>query len=419
MSIATAYGVTLTVEVALSAATGSYGVWDASLWDSATWGPDVVWTDVSAYVRSITTDRHFSRDVQVWESGTATVELNNSDARFSPSNLTGPYVTAGVTGVRPWRPVRIRAGWAGTTYDVYRGYAVDWQESYVQPFPGGGGAYMTMQCQDEAGSLARFGGLAVTPVGAGEMSGQRVHRVLSNAGHTGARNVDLGVNTMQATDLSSDAITELKIVADSEGGSLFVARDGTVVFERQTALIENTRSNSIQATFGDGGGAELPYASVTPSYSGSLTINIAAWSRVGGGTQTVTDGTSRALYGDKRLPREDLMCETDPQVAALAAYYLMRYSEPEDRIAAITVKPRTSPAALFPQVLGREVRDLVRALRRPPGGITISRDCHIAGIAHQITADDWNTSFALWSATPYQSVGRWDVGTWDSSVWFL
>ena len=402
----------------LSTLPSGYGTWDTAVWNTSTWGPDVLWTDISAYVRSISTDRRFSRDVQVWESGAATVVLDNRDARFSPSNLAGPYVIDGITGVRPWRPIRIRAAWANVTYDVYRGYAIDWQESYVQASPGGGDAIMTVQCQDEFGSLARFGGLAVTPIGAGEMSGQRVHRVLNSAGHTGARAIDVGITTMQATDLSTDTASLLKVVADSEGGGLFVDRAGTVVFERQTALVENGRSRTVQATYGDKLN-ELPYSGVVPSYDGSLIVNIAAWSRDGGTVQVVTDEPSRALYQDKRQTRSDLMCQTDQQVANVATFYILRYRQPEDRIASVQIKPRGDPARLFPQVLGREVRDLVRAVRRPPGGITITRDCHVAGIAHSITADDWVTAFTLWSATVYRDIGRFDSGTWDTSIFFI
>ena len=65
MSATTLYGLTYTVEVALSAATGTYGAWGAGLWDTATWGPDIIWTDVSQWVRSWTTQRRFSRDLQV------------------------------------------------------------------------------------------------------------------------------------------------------------------------------------------------------------------------------------------------------------------------------------------------------------------------------------------------------------------
>jgi hypothetical protein len=404
--------------VTLSSAATGFGAWDTAQWDSATWGPDEIWTDISAYVRTVDTDRRFDRIAQRWESGTATITLNNLDARFSPSNLTGPYVTYGVTGIRPWRPIRIRATWGGTTYDVYRGYAVSWRETYEDPFPGGGGAYVTVSCVDEMDALSRFDGLATTPVGAGELAGLRIHRILNNAGHTGARMIESGNVTMQATDLSMNAAEELRLTTDSEGGSLYISRAGTVVFKRNYALIEDTRSNTIQATFGDGSG-ELGYSAVQPAYDGDLMTNIVAWSRTGGTTQTSADQTSRALYGDKRdTSKTNLMCSTDQQVSNLADFRVQVFGKPEDRIAAVEIRPRGNPTVLFPQVLGREVRDLVRAVRRPPGGITITRDCHIAGIAHSITGENWITTFTLWSASVYQSVGRWDLAVWDQSTFF-
>ncbi len=418
MSITTLYGVTLTIEAALSAATGSYGTWDAGKWDTSTWGPDETWVDISAYVRSISTTRRLSRDVQTWQSGTATIILDNRDARFTAANLAGPYVTAGVTGIRPWRPIRVRAAWAGVTYDVYRGYALAWNEGYVEPFPNGGDAFVTVACEDEWSALARFDGLTQTPIGAGETTGNRIHRILSNAGYAGARMIDVGSFTVQATDLSSNAVAELQLTNDSEGGGLYISRNGTVVFEDNLSLIENTRSNTIQATWGDGPG-ELPYSAVSPSYDGQLTVNIAAWSRVGGATQTVTDETSRALYRDKRNTRTDLICETDPQVNTLAVFFVQKFAQPEDRIDSVDIKPRGNPNLLFPAVLSREVRDLCRAVRRPPGGITVTRDGHISGISHAITADNWITTFEFWSAAVYQGVGRWDSAKWDQSTWFF
>jgi hypothetical protein len=404
--------------VTISSTTVGFGAWDTAVWDTALWGPDEIFVDISDRVRSISIDRHFSRDMQVWESGTATIILNNFDARFSPANLGGPYVSYGITSIRPWRPLRIRATWGGVTYDLYKGYAVSWNESYDQPSPNGGGAYMNVSCVDEMASLARFGGLAVTPVGAGELSGSRIHRVLNIAGHTGTRVVDAGNVTMQATDLSANAVEELKLTTDSEGGGLYIDRAGAVVFERSTALVENVRSNTIQAVYGDGPG-ELPYSDVQPAYDGDLLVNIASWSRTGGTTQTATDEISRALYRDKRdTSKTNLMCSTDAQVATLAQFFVQRFSKPEDRIASVTIKPRNNPIALFPAVLSREVRDLVRARRRPPGGITITRDCHIAGISHEIDGENWITTFTLWSASVYQGVGRWDVATWDNSTWF-
>lgn len=423
MTVAWFDGVTIIVEAAFSAATGSYGVWDSGLWDTATWGPDVVWTDITKWVRSWSTQRAFGRDIAAWDPGQATIVLDNRDARFSPDNLSGPYVSAGVTGIRPWRPVRIRAAYGGTTYPIYQGYAQSFAEARKPGRgTGTGDATVTVSCLDEMARLARVDGFATSPVGASELTGARVQRVLNSAGHTGPRAVDAGTVTVLATDLSKNVADELKLTADSEQGSLWVEADSTVYFERQYALMENTRSNTVQATFGDGGGSELPYADPVVAYDGQLVRNIVSFARVGGTAQLVFDNSSRSLYGDQRETRTDLVCETDTQALNLATFFLNQYKDPERRITQITVKPRRAPASLYPQVLGRKVRDLVRVISRPPGGFTLTRDCHIAGISHNVSArGDWTTTYDLWSATFFEaySTSRWDVAKWDSAAWFF
>lgn len=419
MSFVTQDGVTVIVEAALDASVGTYGAWDVSIWDAATWGPDVVFQDISQWVRSFTTTRKFSRDLQVWEAGTATIVLNNRDGRFNPSNLTGPYVTGGVTGIRPWRPIRIRTVYAGQAYEVYRGYATAWQDSYIEPYPGGGQVITTVPCVDELGSLARFQGFSVGNVGSGELSGSRIHRILDNAGHAGKRDIDPGKVTLQATDLSQNCINDLVITADSEGGAVYVNRTGTVIYDQRYALIENARSNTVQATFGDSPG-ELGYADIATSYDGDLVVNIAKFAAVGHSVRTSDDQTSRALYQDKQYSRTDLLCTDDTDVQLLADFYIGQYSRPELRITSINVLPRGNPAVLYPQIFGREVRDLIRVHRTPPGGYTIRRDCHIAGISHTFGEDlNWSTTFDLWSAEVYQDAGTWDAAVWDENLFFF
>lgn len=409
--------VQITVEAAFSAATGSYAAWNSGLWDAGTWGPDVTYVDVSQWIRSINTDRAFATEVRKWGGGTASVVLSNRDGRFSAENLSGPYVVAGVTGIRPWRPIRISATYAGVTYRLFTGYIVDYVDTWI---PGHADAYVTLPCVDEWSALSAFDGLAVTPVGAGETSGARIHRVLNNAGHAGMRSISTGRVTVQATTLENNAARELDLVVDSEGGGLFVDGDGTVVFEDQYSLMETPRSNTVQAMFGDSA-AELPCADMAP-VNGGLTIkNIVSYTRVGGTAQTATDATSRALYLDKRLTRTDLICETDAQALALATFDLTVYAQPKKRISAIQVLPRRSPSVLFPQVLGRRMRDLVRVVARPLGSPTVTRDGFISGVHHSISEATWVTDFDLWDATVYQtySSSRWDTATWDGASWFF
>lgn len=401
---------------------GGVGLWNSSTWDAATWGPDVVWQDISQWVRSIRTDRRFDQNMQVWSSGTADLVLLNQDGRFSPSNLAGPYVVAGRTSVRPWRPIRVRATYAGITYDLYRGYATDWLETWDRSDKV---ATVDVPCVDEWGRLARFAGITQTPVGAGDPSGRRVHRILDNAGHTGSRNIDPGRVTVQATDLSKNATDDLKTTVDSEGGGLFVDADGAMCFEEQYALLEHTRSNTVQCTFVDRANAaagRLTVHDMSKSYGGNLVANVVSFQRVGGAVQVVDDPESRALSGDLAEKRTDLVCETDTQVRALATLYLQLRKDPEDRVKEIVVKPRARPAEMFPQILARRVRDLVRVIRTPrAGGYTIDQACHIAGVTHVIDKNDWTVTYPLSSATVFQTYAnsRWDVARWDGAAFFF
>lgn len=574
MSTALPDGVTLTVEAALSAAIGTYGAWDAGLWDTATWGPADLFVDISDYVRSFSTNRRFGREVAAWESGTAQYVLSNLDGRFSMDNLTGPYVTgasylnanpyfetdvsnwtptgvtsvqstalahegvasmlitpdgvtsgpkvqsedfpvvaltsytlsgwmaptaggitrslsvawknaahvtlstdsitanmptadtwlnygptaftapvgavfasitAGAAGVlstpwyldevtlggptsvritelRPWRPIRQLATYAGITYPIYRGYAQDWIESYpMMAATGKGDAIVSVPCVDELAKLAGYNGPGQVAVGAGDLFGARIHRILNSAGHVGERAIEVGTTTMQATTLAQNAVSDLKLTADSEGGAVYIGADGAVIGEQQYALVQNTRSITSQVTFGDGGGDEIPYSDIELSGAGDLIVNIAAYARVGGTQQTVADNTSRALYGDRTDPRTDLICQTDAKAAELASWKVARFKQPERRVTSITIKPRRDPATMFPVALGLRVRDLVTVIRRPPpGGYAIIQYCHIAGISHQLTQGkerQWVTTFSLFSATPYLAFSQslWDTGTWGAT----
>jgi hypothetical protein len=418
-------GVTITVKAALSAATSTYGIWDSSLWDTATWGPDIVWTDISADVRSIRIDRSFNREVQWWNPGTATVVLNNRHGNYSPSNLSGPYVTSGITQIRPLRPIQILAAYAGTTYYLYTGYATDWDESWLPgPGTGKGDAIVTVPCVDELSRLAAFTPTALgSAVGTGETTGLRIQRLLNAAGHTGARSIDVGTNTVQGTTLSSNIATELQATVVAEGGGFFVDSDGAVIFERLYALMENSRSNTVQGTFGDLASAgELRYADAHSVYNAELVSNMASFTKNGGSTpQIAADNTSRALYGDRQEARTDFVNDTDSQLLNLANFWVARFKDPEQRFTDLQVKPRRDPATLYPQVLGRRVRDLIQVKRRPPGGYTISQPCHISGIHHTVTPDRWDTTFDLWSASIFQTYAqsRWDVATWDNASWFF
>lgn len=102
------------------------------------------WTDVTAYVRSMSVDRGRSDD---WGdfSGSASLVLDNRDRRFDPFNTTGPYYGL----LSPRRQIRIRAqtveGGVTTTHDVFRGFVSGWAPEWTD---GGKDSTVTLSCFD-------------------------------------------------------------------------------------------------------------------------------------------------------------------------------------------------------------------------------------------------------------------------------
>lgn len=114
-----------------------------------------LYADVSAYVRDVSVRRGRQRPVDRFAAGTASVVLTNTDARFDPRNLTGPYAAAGVSGVVPMRPIRISATWNGTTYRLFTGFIDSFTFGYA---PGLRDATVTLACSDAMKLLSQADG---------------------------------------------------------------------------------------------------------------------------------------------------------------------------------------------------------------------------------------------------------------------
>lgn len=404
---------TVTVEAgfALGASTSTYLTLDdpaRGKLDVATLAPDVVWTDISAYLRSFWCRRGASRvdgPVLHWEAGAASIELDDSDRRFDPNNLAGPYVSGGATQVKPLVAIRIRATFGGVTYDVWRGFAESWQSKYMGPNL----TVCTLTAADATKPLAAAIRSAVAPAGASEDTGARVNRVLDSASWPSVdRVVATGDSTLQATTLDGAAWTELQLATDSEIGELYNDAAGRVVFRNRQAVVEDTRSNTSQVTFGDGGGSELPYRDVTLDYSDQQLINTARITRAGGTEQVVQDATSQSEFLVHTFERSDVLLETDGAAADYAGWVVSQAKDPELRFTELIVDGRdpdpATEALKFAQILSREIGDRITGRRRPPGGgALIERDVLIRGVRHECPGDlTWTTTWALQSGTRLQ-----------------
>ena len=104
-----------------------------------------VWTDVSAFVKSVTATHGRSSELDQFTAGTARIVLDNNARYFDPLNTQSPYYASLLPNV----PVRVRALKAGVYYPIWRGFADGFQVT-----PGTITGNCTVACTDAFGILA-------------------------------------------------------------------------------------------------------------------------------------------------------------------------------------------------------------------------------------------------------------------------
>jgi hypothetical protein len=389
-----------------TAATGVFTVGHPTLGQVGVYpvGASEIWTDVTAYVRNWTVKRGAGKGDDPtlrFDPGTATVEFNDGLRYFDPENLSGPFVSAGVTQVEAMRRVRIRAVWNNITYPIFYGYADD----FVPSYQGNSWTYTSMPATDGTVLLTSDRTALLTPVGAGEDSGARVTRILNAAGWPSTdRVIATGDTTLQATSMAGSPMAELQLVQDTEQGEFYLDAQGRAVFRNRKGALQQTRSKVSQATFGDGGytaTGEIPYANTDQSTPGDTLVNTISASAAGGTEQVVADAVSASRYGAKSHTRDDLIMQTDTIALQWANWLKYQYSTPRRRFARLEfITPDPGVASVFwPAMLGRDFGDRITVKRRPAGGgTTITRDCFVRGIEHQSDGAAWTSAFVLQGA---------------------
>ena len=381
-------------------------------------GTAITWTSISADVKSFTVTRPSTRQqgpLWSYQAATVSILLDNSSGNYDPDNLAGPYVDgSGSTQLTAMVPVRVRAAFGSFTYPLYSGFADGWIPASVTY--AGGYAELTLPATDAFKVLAGITLPTVAIEGVGADTGARVKDILTRAGwYTSAEysDVDTGDSKLQGTTLGSDALSLMQIAVDSEVGQLYVNGAGAVVFRARQALSNDTRSNTVQAVFGDlpgtshPAGTELAIAAVSRATDDTVIVNDVQAAINGGTTQEATNAASVTKYLFPRTySRTDLILQTDTDALNWAKWVLYIGTGTGDRIDSIQVDPAADPANLWPQVLGREIGDRIQVWSRPAGvAAPVSKDCFIAGIVHtwDSSSSAWLTTWTLQDASQYGS----------------
>lgn len=300
--------------------------------------------DISPYLRSFSSDRGASSELEAVENGTCNVVLDNRDGRFSPNNTGSPYSP----NILPMRRIRIQAIWNAVTYPVYMGYVEEWPYT----FPGDKDSIVTVQLVDGF-DLLGADGIAVSGSFPQQGSGARVGAILDAAGWPPTeRTIDTGVATVPAITLDNiRPLEHIRQIEFAEQGRFFIGRDGKAVFRGRTG------TTAIAATWADDGSGLSYRETITPRLGRSNIRNDIRLTRTGGIEQISADTTSQHEFGTRSLVRSDVQLVTDGAVLVLADFIRDKFAFPSLRIEGIDDLAMAHDQ--WDQVLPLEINDAV------------------------------------------------------------
>jgi len=332
-----------------------------------------IFVDVTDRVKSYQIDRGKPRRFSTFPAGAAGVRFNNHDRAFDPTYPDSPF--AG--NIIPRREIRITAG----TVVQFTGFIDDWNLSYTVD----GNSLADAVAKDVTSFFSKQTITAGTPVQ--ERTSARINTVLDDPEvnwATSLRDIEDGtvdVGTQEIVD-NTNALNYMQKVTETEGGLLFINKDGEVAFRNRV----QAPSSTDLITFGQGTG--IPYSGLQVVYGAELLYNEVVIANVGGGTATANDLASQGEYGIRNLSITDLLGATDQQSADLAVKYADLYSEPEYRVDRLDVQLHDLDPAEQNQILDLEIGAVCRVEFTPNGiGDPIERFLTVISIKHDVNPE--------------------------------
>ena len=358
----------------------------------------VSFEDITNRVRSVSIGRGKNRDLDRFNAGTLSVELNNEDRAFDPLYTSSPF--AG--DIVPRRDIRVLASGSAVQYV---GKVLDWNFTY-EP---NGRQVASLQAADGFTFLAQQDLTAGTAVA--QLTGARVNAVLSQASvdwPVADRDIDAG-NSQLGTDVfDGNVLSYLQKVEQSEGGLLFIDKQGRVAFRDRltTPTVDNV------TVFADDGSG-IPFAPAALDY-GTEQLHNQVTVTSPSSTAVANDALSQTRYGIAAISVDTLIDDADT-VEGLAELLLSRFKEPELRFQQIRVDVDKISSAQRTTVFGLEIGDVLQVKitpGNPPVGSQIERYGQLISIAHEVTPDEHVITFGLGSLqTSLFVIGDAEFGT--------
>lgn len=328
--------------------------------------------DVTNFVTSIVIRRGKNRELDQYDQGLANVVFNNNDRTFDPEYTLSPYAGQ----IIPKRQIRISSG----NEIQFFGLVDDWNLFYET----NGDSVAAAACSDATAVFANQ--TLFTRTNTAQKSGERVNEILSLPEINwplSLRQVDTGLMTLGADTIpdNTNALSYFRLIEQSEPGSFFIGKDGSVVFKDRTTA---PMSNGV--TLADDG-TGIKYQSIRVQYGSELLANeIVLESQITNTQVTQTDLDSVEEYGLFNLTRTNLLIGSDSDLESLADFYAQKYSSPEYRFESVEILLGELTAGQQNDLLNLEIGDVVQ-IKFTPNQIppAITKYAEIIRIDHEVT----------------------------------
>jgi len=344
--------------------------------------------DVTADVRSVTVRRGRSRELERYQAGAVTVDLDNTGRKYDPA--AGTAITAYGASMRPRKAVTVTADGA----PIFSGVVDDWDLDYSLD----GNHVASVKCTDGFVFLANE---EIDPhTTSAQATGARIKAILDRSEidwPAAKRDIDDGISTLQADtiDNATNALKYLQRVDEAEQGALFMSADGLVTFRDRGSLQILTTT-----VFADDGSG-IPFTNIEASYGSEELRNRITVARENGGTVTAVGTASVESYGAIDFSITESLLADDTQAQALADLILARYEEPLLRIDAVEVVTNALTQTQTDEVLALELGSLVEVKYTPSGiGDEINQFVRVDQIEHTIDAVQHRIKFSLSQGEP-------------------
>lgn len=322
------------------------------------------------------------------DAGLLSITLDNSDREFDPLYPDGPFFGQLI----PRRSVRVTSN----GLPVFLGFIEDFDIQYQPGFQ----STVRIDAADALSVLTNAGLEEFTPVS--QLSGERINAVLNLPEvdwPADLRDLDFGNSLMLDVDVSegTPALQYLQLVASSEFGTLFLAKDGKITFRERNAV-----PNVPDLTFSDQPPGVNPdaiqFSDVNVVFGSENLFNRISLQNadIFPDEAFAEDEDSQILFGPRTFTQSGLLVQELDELQFLADFLLAKFKEPEYRFEAVTVVLDTLSPEDQDKVLDLEIGDIV-LVRFEPSNIppAIEQYVRIIGINHDWDTGIKNMSFSL------------------------